>query len=210
MGVEKADMSKLKSCITETVSAHRQLQGKRASNINNNASFIAASNKPLFENFKDRTGLRRFAEIKTLPRIDWVLVNSIDFTEIWKSIDVNEDFHLRIEEQLSEAQGAEVSGDAIDSFINDYGISNSGNVQPHPIETLNIRFHEWARLHGYKNPPSRESLIKSLRERCSLKTTHPRMDDKKKKTCLLLSSSSPLPLSGAEIWKESILKKEDT
>lgn len=193
MGIEKLDMEKFKKIITGHTHAFRPLYQDNVENLTINASFLAASNKPMFENFKDRTGLRRFAEIKTKDKMEWELINSIDYESIWHSIDLEENYFAHIKDQLSVLQTENIYLDHIDSFIEDYGISNHGTVGPIPIERLNQVFQDWAKKQGFRLTPTRSDLVRSLQTRCHLKTDRVRMGIARP-TCLFLSSTKEIKI----------------
>lgn len=51
------------------------------------ANFIGASNQEVKDVIHDPTSSRRYYQIKTLDKIDWDLINTIDYVGLWRSID---------------------------------------------------------------------------------------------------------------------------
>jgi hypothetical protein len=189
MGIDRLEIEKFKKMISDGDMAHRQLYQTEAENISINASFIAASNKPLFENIKDRTGMRRFAEIKVLDKMNWDQINAVDYLKIWRSVDIDFDYFSLVKDRLKVEQAENTVEDIVDVFIQDYGITNEGDTRPVPEVTLNTAFQAWARKNGYQSIPSRTDFIKKIKSRCLLQGARVRIGSMGRPNCLYISSS---------------------
>lgn len=77
----------LKRSITGDTSSYRQLGFNRLVSGCNVATFIGATNRDVSDVIYDPTGMRRFYQMTSLDRIDWDVVNSIDYEAVWASVD---------------------------------------------------------------------------------------------------------------------------
>lgn len=88
-GMDKADESALKQIITADQLAYRVFYTQASSETPQNCTFIGSSNRSVIELIKDTTGARRFFELRAQDRFDYEVINSIDYSAIWTSIDEN-------------------------------------------------------------------------------------------------------------------------
>jgi hypothetical protein len=83
----KTDKSSLKQKITAPYIESRLLGTSSNYRGKNMANFIGASNQEVKDVIHDPTSSRRYYQIKTLDKIDWDLINTIDYVGLWRSID---------------------------------------------------------------------------------------------------------------------------
>ncbi len=84
----KSDWGAIKNKITTPKLDMRVLYSNNTCKIDNNATFIGTSNDiGLDQSITDATGNRRFIGLNVLPKMNWDLINSIDFLSIWRSVD---------------------------------------------------------------------------------------------------------------------------
>lgn len=86
---EWASVDSLKNIISADELETRILGTNTYSNVRQNCTFIGASNRPLAEIIRDPSGMRRFFEVETLPKMDWEAINRIDVLKLWRGIDEN-------------------------------------------------------------------------------------------------------------------------
>jgi hypothetical protein len=84
---KKADVDLLKNRITQDTVRWRILGSNRRASGPNNATFIGATNTSLLDLIYDPTGVRRFYEIKCQARLDWDAINTLDYGDVWASVD---------------------------------------------------------------------------------------------------------------------------
>lgn len=155
-GASKTDIASLKRIMTLPTVMVRKLGTSNLISVPQNCTFIGATNKELNSQIKDPTGMRRFYEMKTLARMDWKAIGSIDYLKIWKSIDENSNVHLSdVMNELREHQKNLVPLDQVDEFIDEMEISPESQNKGVFVSTVDLynRFQEWATGNGYKNYP---------------------------------------------------------
>lgn len=89
MGCNKTDIETLKHFITAERLSARKLYTNQVDSLAQNCSCLGTSNKQLDVLIRDETGMRRFVEIKSLDKMDWDILNSIDPLDLWREIDEN-------------------------------------------------------------------------------------------------------------------------
>jgi hypothetical protein len=77
----------LKNMIGEGLVTQRIMRSTQHKAFKNRVTFIGASNEMVSEVVHDSTGMRRFWQLDCPVKLDWDLVNSSDFTQVWQSID---------------------------------------------------------------------------------------------------------------------------
>lgn len=86
---DRTDIDKLKNLVTAETTNARIFYTSSQGAFKQNATFIAATNKPLDYLICDSTGMKRFWQITCPETIDWSVVNSIDYVKLWTEIDEN-------------------------------------------------------------------------------------------------------------------------
>ncbi len=86
-GSDKVDISDFKRNVTSSTIMYRPMRTNKQEKVRNLCSFIAASNLEAYDSIKDTTGLRRFFQINASDKLDWNVINNIDYTALWKGID---------------------------------------------------------------------------------------------------------------------------
>lgn len=148
-GIERTDLNALKNQITTEFNSYRKLHTHITVSVPQRCSFIGATNKPVNENFSDSTGMRRFWEVKTLDKLNWELLNSIDFMELWQGIDESKEHGYLTNDALElihTEQQSMVNSDDIDEFIdaNELKIVDPANVSEISHEALYEHYVLWA------------------------------------------------------------------
>lgn len=103
------DVNAVKGLITMEKLPRRPMGTNRTVDIRQSATFIGCSNKSLAELFNDSTGMRRYAELEFRPKAEqkWERTNSINWLNLWRSVDETADdpsvgiFDLMAEQQES-------------------------------------------------------------------------------------------------------------
>ena len=88
-GVNRIEMEGFKGQLTAGCNSVREYHTQNVIKVRQNVSFIGTSNRPVSEILFDITGMRRFFEVACQDKLDWAMINSIDYLELWQSIDEN-------------------------------------------------------------------------------------------------------------------------
>lgn len=89
-GLERSDRAALKQVITAASLPYRPMRTNRTETIPVYSRFIGASNTPVAALFRDPTGARRFVQIKTADKLDWDVINAIDYAALWSGVRAEE------------------------------------------------------------------------------------------------------------------------
>jgi hypothetical protein len=118
-GIQKSSIAALKKMVTEERSGGRVYYTQRNVNLPNLCSFIGTANDSAMELIDDKTGARRFFEIKCADRLDWAALNSINYQKLWQGIDETKKsgYYLAAEEAIDRRQQDLVSVDLFVMFL---------------------------------------------------------------------------------------------
>lgn len=165
-GLERTDVGALKRQITADTNTYRILGKNSYKTVKMRCAFIGATNRSVSELVYDPTGMRRFYEIKTLERLNWDLINSLDYLKIWHSIDASLDSGYLTEEYLKQMHFVQNQMSHIEPIIE---FLSECAVMPEADEYKEVSSRElynaytfWANGAGYKNIASRQSITKKF------------------------------------------------
>lgn len=165
-GLERTDVGALKRQITADTNTYRILGKNSYKTVKMRCAFVGATNRSVSELVYDPTGMRRFYEIKTLDRLNWDLINSIDYLKIWHSVDANLESGYLTEEYLKQMHFVQNQMSHIEPIIE---FLSECAVVPEADEYKEISSRElynaytfWANGAGYKNIASRQSITKKF------------------------------------------------
>lgn len=85
--IKNTSVERLKNIITADRVESRAMRSDQLLSIKQNATFITASNVELRDLIFDPTSARRYFQIDCQDRIDWDLINEIDYGALWRSVD---------------------------------------------------------------------------------------------------------------------------
>lgn len=153
-GVKKADVDALKKQISTTHNDARKLGSNLVTKIKQNASFIGTSNRPVNELIFDSTGARRFYEIKTLERLDWNTINTLDYISLYRGINENkeEGYIVDVLNDVMKDQENLIGIDEINVFLEQYKVAPGEKELPLPV--LYAQYKIWAEENNMKIPNS--------------------------------------------------------
>lgn len=86
-GSDSADVNAMKQIITAPFIEWRAMRSERVMSAPQNSTFIGCSNDPVKDRIKDPTSSRRFWQITCTDKVDWEAINSINYEELWSSVD---------------------------------------------------------------------------------------------------------------------------
>lgn len=105
----KVDADRMKNIITSDYVSYRIMRTNQYASLRHNSVFIGATNHHIRDLIFDHTSARRFYEIKTLDVLNHQEINSIPYTEIWKSINPLADSPIiEFLQELDHAQESEI------------------------------------------------------------------------------------------------------
>jgi predicted P-loop ATPase len=143
---EKVVVSNLKQKITSSTITYRRLGTNQNMNGFNMCSFIGASNDAVIDTIVDPTSARRFYEMKTLDKCDWKMVNSLNYLEIWQSVNEMEET-APIEQhlfELSQSQEEIRAKDYVEEFVHEYNlVPDQGEHKFVSTMDLYMKLKEW-------------------------------------------------------------------
>lgn len=164
-GAAKSDVEKLKKTISSSYNDVRKLGTNIVTKIKQNSCFIGTTNKPVSEIIFDPTGARRFFEIKALDKLDWNVINSIDYVALFQGIDENKEkeYFENVQKDVEKDQEDLIGVDELTAFLDTFKISSG------PKEFSAILFYDtyktWAEENGIKNVINSVWLGRKLKNR---------------------------------------------
>lgn len=151
-GMQRAEVEQLKRVITAETISYRPMRSNENETVFVTCSFIGASNKPLDELVFDTTGQARFWQINALDNIDWEAINSINYLEIWQSIDENleKGYITEVLEELRKHQELSTMEDFIKIFLDESGFMPNTHDKFITVAEVHIAYESFCALHGEK------------------------------------------------------------
>lgn len=152
-GASRTDVDALKNQITTDFNDVRKLGTNSISKVAQSCSFIGATNRPLNEQILDSTGMRRFYEIRVIDKLDWDLLESIDFNKLWKGVDENkvDGYIVPFLGEIGLEQQKHVLEEELDVFIREFKIDfNQKETIDIKADDLYQIYTHWAQAAGFK------------------------------------------------------------
>ncbi|MFP5520411.1 MAG: VapE domain-containing protein, partial [Bdellovibrionia bacterium] len=164
MGCNKTDIETLKHFITAERLSARKLYTNQVDTLAQNCSCLGTSNKHLDVLIRDETGMRRFVEIKSKEKMDWVLLNSIEPLSIWSAIDeTNDDGYLfEVADLLKQEQESYRFQDSVESYLNETNAFNGKRILKVSNEKVFADYVDWCRA-AEERPLSKQYFGKRLK-----------------------------------------------
>jgi len=156
---EWASVDALKNIISANEFASRKLGTNIYDVVAQNCTFVGATNKPVGELIKDGTGMRRFFELQTLPKMDWDIINTIDYIKIWQGVDENreEPYIAPFKDKILEKQQELILPDPEDEFIHQFDLlagSKAEKIKFVQNNELYQAYSVFTRQNGERQKPS--------------------------------------------------------
>jgi predicted P-loop ATPase len=95
-----SNIEDIKRRITEDSFSSRIMRTNIDTIVNNRSTFIGASNKDLSRLIFDDTGMRRFFQVLCKAKLDWVALEGIDWTRLWRSVNEEAETPLLADTEL--------------------------------------------------------------------------------------------------------------
>jgi hypothetical protein len=150
-GAGRAEVEQLKNFITADEVDVRILGTNSNVKRFQSCSFMGTSNKPIAEMVID-SGMRRFYQIDAQDKLDWDLINNIDYVDIWRRINENRQSGYILEQKaaIAEAQKELETEDYVKTFIDDAGLIPGDKFMP--SKEIYNKYTEYCSEHGIKSP----------------------------------------------------------
>lgn len=169
-GIQRMDMNVLKRQISAETNSFRPLYKQEMSTVPQRCSFIGASNRKIDESIFDATGMRRFFQLISPKRVNWEVINSINYLELWQGIDENLPEGYLVGDTLKSVhtiQANYVVQDDVDLFIETLNLAASSPELVKEVEAkfLYSEYRMWANTHGVYKPLTYIMFNKKLANR---------------------------------------------
>lgn len=89
-GSNKVDVNRLKQIITADRMEWRGIRSENMVSGSQNCTFIGCSNIPVVSRIQDPTSMRRFWQLGCKDKINWEVVNGLNYSSLWASINEKE------------------------------------------------------------------------------------------------------------------------
>lgn len=166
-GAGSTDVNKLKQVITSPIMEWRVMHSEGVASAPQNCTFIGCTNDPVSERIKDPTSARRFWQLNCADKLDWSVLNSIDYVQLWQSVDENGPCPiLPMVEELRKVQDTEVRAkDVIEQWlttsIQTSVMTETGRAYQ-TSKSLYDHFTKWCEWQSIANRPGFLAFTKSL------------------------------------------------
>lgn len=196
-GTKRADMEAVKSIITQSTLDVRKLGTNLRVKISQNCSFFGTTNRHLSEILID-SEMRRFFQFNAAETIDRDKINSINYFDMWRSIDENLEYGYLsdVQEDLAKVQREYAQEDYHVEFMLAYDLQPVPKGSPYCFiraSDLYPVYVDWCATNGYKALSSNwlGIKLKSLKQ-LSIKLKD---NDNKLNTYYRVNSKTKLPIS---------------
>ena len=174
--IGSADFNKIKNFITAVELRPRILGTHDVPSFRQNVTLIGSSNWALNEQIYDSSGMRRFFQLLVDKTISQEVSEGIDYLQIWKSVNENDDTAPIIPylAQLASHQEKMRTKDAFELFMAEYHVDLTKPLtyKVRVRDGMYKEFKEWAKMTGFDAPVyQREAYIKTHLENRGLKHT---------------------------------------
>jgi hypothetical protein len=154
----RTDVSAIKAKITNPTVSYRVLSTHLRNVGLNVSTFISAANQEVQDLIVDPSGMRRFFQLKVLPRADWKEVNTIDYVALWRGVDPDAPSPIvPVLEQVRALQSAELRAPSlVERFLAER--CDVGGGKGIKVADLHAAYEEFARLRRLSMTLTRESF----------------------------------------------------
>lgn len=166
-GASKVDIDDFKRNVTSNTLMYRPMRTNAQVRVPNLCSFIGSSNNSIFEIIKDTTGIRRFFEIRALDKLDWAVIDGINYASLWKGIDENlsRGYIEEVQVEVAEHQKKSLIRDEVAVFLEDYLVMPTGSSKVVSGKHLYAEFQKHCIDSGIRFVIARQTFYKKLREK---------------------------------------------
>jgi hypothetical protein len=164
---QDADVNALKNIITAPTIDWRGLGSETVHSAAQNSTFIGCTNAPVRERIQDPTSSRRFFQLNCADKLDWEMINFIDYQELWQSIDENRPSPiLDCLDEVRAIQESEIKQqDNIECWLQNSCEPFEFNADSPNTDALYSSFSEWARNQTMFNHEGLQTFARGLQLR---------------------------------------------
>lgn len=168
-GIERTHLNHLKNQITTEWNSARVLGTHDVETVRQSCAFAACTNTPTNELVYDKTGMRRFFELRAKENLDWpILKDGIDYFALWKGVDEKREYGYTIDflTEISADQKELVAEDEIVEFIDAANINLKSGAALKDYSSVQVfqDYREYCGQHGIK-PLTSASLGRKLKNK---------------------------------------------
>lgn len=147
---ETANTDALKWLVTSEMMSWRVLGTNKDAHGVNRATFIGTANKNLTDLIYDPTGVRRFYQIECLEKLNWDVINTVDYLMLWRSVDEHGPAPiLTVKAELEARQEAWTPKDALEEWLAEVERRPDYDKKTWPTSrVLHQQFCDWLRRTG--------------------------------------------------------------
>jgi hypothetical protein len=168
--IEKASIEAVKQIITASELTGRILYSNSSKMYKQNCTFIGTSNEAPSQLIKDYTSMRRFHYIKTVDKMDYEKVNTINMLNVWRSVDerLDKPYILDVFSELEASQEEVRQKDALELFISEAGLIKDESYMT-KSQDIYDEYIDYCDKNGYKMPLAKQGFNRQLIERFEFK-----------------------------------------
>jgi ABC-type dipeptide/oligopeptide/nickel transport system ATPase component len=151
--IQNTAVEKLKNIITSPRVEARGIRSDQILSVQQNATFITASNNELRDLIHDPTSARRYFQINCQDKVDWDTINELDYLALWQSVDENQPCPLLpVLDEVRAIQGSSVRAKCnIEQFLLECcEVAEFSKESPTTKELYNS-FVEFCRMQGIRS-----------------------------------------------------------
>lgn len=151
-GASRTDVDGLKNQITADWNDARRLGSNNVFKVRQSCSFAGTTNRPLNEMIFD-SQMRRFWQCNALDKLNWELLNSIDFKKLWKGINESreEGYFTEQAEAIRDIQEELATKEDIDVFMAEFLITKPNGISKElSSKTLYNIYRSWCNEQGFQ------------------------------------------------------------
>jgi hypothetical protein len=161
------DVNTMKNIITAPVVEWRVMRSEGVFSSPQNCTFIGCSNDPVSERINDPTSARRFWQLNCADRLDWDIVNAIDYVALWRSVDENAECPLLPHiDEIQAIQHRELRAkDLVEQWLESECSPSPFHADSPTTNELFESFMEWCRWQSITAHPGLQKFARGLESR---------------------------------------------
>jgi hypothetical protein len=167
---KRSDMDAVKNVLTAKFLTRRVMRTNVTQEVAQNVTFIGTANAAdVGELIRDTTGTRRFVSLEMVDDPDWSMINSINWLEVWQSVDHEADDPMaEFRDLLAARQEAERAKTPIEDWLHNIPLELTRQMEKPERRFRSIDLHTYFRefedaRHPGQLKTSLQSFIREMR-----------------------------------------------
>jgi hypothetical protein len=167
---KRSDMDTVKNVLTAKFLTRRVMRTNVTQEVAQNVTFIGTANAVgIGELIRDTTGTRRFVSLEMIDRPDWTVINSINWGEVWQSVDHEADDPMtEFRDVLVARQEAERAKAPVEDWLHNISLDLMRQMEKPERRFLSSDLHTYFRefedaRHPGQIKTSLQSFIREMR-----------------------------------------------